>query len=372
MLKICLPVAASVVLHAAILALYLAAFHGDPSALVCADKDSIGEPPYEAITIGFPSGGFDGQFYYVVAQNPWQRQERGMDLGCYRQLRILYPALGWALSGGDPRLLLWVLPAINLVVIGVMAWLGLCLARHFGMNVWWGFLLPLAVNDGMMLLRNLTDPLGMLAVCGLVAGWLLNWRGWTLSLWAVVAVLSREQNVAVVGVVLLALLWVRRWRSAAGLACALALWAGWIGILRIAYGQWPFLPHHPMYYGSPFSGFLFRWTHLTQASSTLSAIFHFLRILVLTAQIVLGSWLAARSSDGVIAAVILGGTAMAVLAGIAFYEDAWGYTRVFGWIPLGIWLASVRLRQCRPMWVLTPAILWPLITVATAWHSWRT
>ena len=63
------PIVAAVALHAAILAVYLAAFRGDASALVCVGKQQIGAPPYEAVNVGFGSGGFDGQFYYVIAQS---------------------------------------------------------------------------------------------------------------------------------------------------------------------------------------------------------------------------------------------------------------------------------------------------------------
>ena len=43
-----------------------------------------------------------------------------------------------------------------------MAWLGVVVAGHYGRSYWWGFLLPIAVNVGISLLRDLTDPLGAL------------------------------------------------------------------------------------------------------------------------------------------------------------------------------------------------------------------
>jgi hypothetical protein len=366
------PVLAAVVLHAAILAAFLAAYHGDPSALVCASRQQIGKPPYEVVKVGFPTEGYDGQFYYAIARNPWRRHELVNEFGAFRHQRLLYPVLGWVFSGGDPWLLLWVLPAINLAAIAGLAALGVRLARHYGMSVWWGFVLPLAVNDGLPLLRDLTDPLATFAVCGLLVGWLLNWRSGWLMLWAAAATLSREQSVLIVLVVLGVATWNRRWNAAASMSAALALWLAWFVLLRVWYGGWPLPPHSDYYFGSPFKGMLFRWTHLGYSGSRLSAVLHLLRMTVLTAQILLALVLAARLPDRVLSLVALAGVTLAILTGIAAYEDAASYTRVFAWIPLGIWLASVRLRQYRPMWVLTPAILWPLITVATAWHSWRT
>ena len=232
-----LPIVAAVALHGAMLGVYLTAFHGDLSSLVCVGQKQIGTPPYEAVRVGFTTGGFDGQFYYAIARNPWICHAAVLDVPAYRHLRLLYPALAWALSGGgDPWHLFWALPFINLAAIAGLAWLGVRLARHYGVNVWWGFVLPLAVNDGMPLLRDLTDPLATFTVCGLLASWLLGGRWYHLALWAAAALFSREQNVAVVFVVLAAALATGRYRTVAGFAVALAVWAGWIGLLRA--GLW--------------------------------------------------------------------------------------------------------------------------------------
>jgi hypothetical protein len=366
-----IPVAAAVLLHAALLGAFVAAYHGDVSALVCLDEQQTGIPPYEAVRVGFPSGGYDGQFYYAIARDPWRRHLFVTEFGAFRHQRLLYPALGWLISGGDARRLLWALPAINLAAVGGLAWLGVRLARHYGTNVWWGFVLPLAVNDGLPLLRDLTDPLATFAVCGLLAGWLLGWADWQLVLWATAAAFSREQNVAIILVVLAAALWTRRRGATVALAVVLLLWLGWFCLLRVAYGGWPLPPAGDYYFGTPFKGMLFRWSHLDYSGSRLSGILHLLRMVVLTLHLGLALYLAARTPDRVVSIVALGGVALAVLTGVAAYGDAWSYTRVFVWVPLAVWLASVRLRRPRPLWLLLPAALWPLITVAAAWHTGR-
>lgn len=364
-----LPIAAAVALHAAMLGVYLAAFHGDLSALVCVDQQHIGTPPFEAVHVGFASGGFDGQFYYAIARNPWRWHASVLDVPAIRHVRLLYPALAWVLSGGgDPWLLFWALPLINLAAIAGLAWLGVRLARHFGVNVWWGFVLPLAVNDGMPLLRDLTDPLATFAVCGLLASWLLGGRWYHLALWAAVALFSREQNAAVVLVVLAAALASGRYRTVASLTIVLAGWSGWIVLLHAGYGEWPVLPRSDYFFGVPFKGMWFRWTHLGLSGSRVSAGLHFGRMLLLTCHCGLALYLAARTPDRVVSFVALGGVALAILTGMSSFEDAWSYTRVFVWIPLAVWLAGARLRQARPMWLLVPVALWPLISVATVWQ----
>ena len=138
------------------------------------------------------------------------------------------------------------------------------------------------------------------------------------------------------------------------------------------YGEWPVLPRSDYFFGVPFKGMWFRWTHLGLSGSRVSAGLHLCRMLLLTCHCGLALYLAARTPDRVVSLLALGGVALAVLTGMASYEDAWSYTRVFVWIPLAVWLAGVRLRLARPMWLLVPVILWPLISVATVWQRWRT
>ncbi len=366
------PVVAAVALHLALLGIYLAAFHGDLSALVCVGQKQIGTAPFEAVRVGFASGGFDGQFYYVIARNPWTWHAADLDVPGVRHVRLLYPALAWALSGGgDPRHLFWALPLINLAAIAGLAWLGVRLAQHYGVNIWWGFVLPLAVNDGMPLLRDLTDPLATFALCGLLASWLMGGKWYHLALWTAAAVFSREQNVAVVLVVFAAALASGRFRSGAAIVAVLTLWGGWILLLHAGYGTWPVLPRSDYFFGVPFKGMWFRWTNLGFSGSRVSAGLHFCRMLLLTVHCGLALYLAARTPDRVVAFLALGGVALAVLTGMASYEDAWSYTRVFAWIPLAVWLAGVRLRLARPMWLLVPVAVWPLVAVVTVWHKWQ-
>ena len=214
------PLLLTAIIHVALLGVYVWAYKCDVSALVCADRDKIGQWPYEHIRVGF-QGGFDGQFYYVLAQDPWRRYDGTViDNPPYRHARILYPALAYALSGGDPVRLLWVLPAINLASIIGLAWLGARLAVHFGRTAWWGVLFPIVLNTGMSALRDLTDPLATVTVCGLLTAWLLRWPTWQLALWAGAAVLSREQNFLIISIVLFEALFVRCWSRAVSLATA--------------------------------------------------------------------------------------------------------------------------------------------------------
>lgn len=365
------PAVAAVALHAAIMALYVAAFRGDVSSLVCAGREDVGRPPYETIRVGFPTGGYDGKLYYALARSPWKPHDwGGFDDPARRQVRILYPALAWLLSAGNPYLLLWALPAVNLAVIAGMALLGAYVAVRHGLSPWWGFVLPLAVNAGLPALRDLTDPLSTLAAFGLLAGWLLGWRWWVLTLWAAAALFSREQNLAVVAILLAAAVLARRPRAAAGLAAVIVVWLVWIGALWLGYQRWPFQSGEGLF-AWPLAGMIGRWVHPTgDSGGRLSALQNLLGLSYLTVQILLALALTTFRADWTLKAVLLCGVGLAVLGGPPFYMDLFGYTRLFCFLPLGAWLVSVQARKRWPMWLLTPAAVWPFAVVLRAWQGY--
>lgn len=74
------------------------------------------------------SFGYDGQFYYRIALNPFTRQktEFGIEIGSprYRYQRILYPLLAWIFSFGSVPLVIYSLILVNflaLIAIGYAA-----------------------------------------------------------------------------------------------------------------------------------------------------------------------------------------------------------------------------------------------------------
>ncbi len=361
------PALAAAAFHAALLAAYVAAFHGDLSALVCVDRERQGRTPYELIGTGFDRNGYDGQFYYALARSPWRRQDFGIDAPAIRQARILYPALSWLLSGGDGRRLFWAMPLVNLLAIACLAALGAAAAQNYGLNPWWGMLLPFAVNAGMPALRNLTDVLSTLSVAALLMAWLRRWPWWASALCAAAALFSREQNLAVVLLVLLF-----AFRSAEldqrwilGLLAALLSWSLWLGILRLFYGEWSLLPANGNL-GPPLAGMIHRWTHLADESRSF-ALFHVLCMAILTLQLVMAFILIWTPGDRLIRLTALAGAALAVLGGWSLYGDTWSYPRVFAWLPLGVWLACVQLRWRWSLIALSTPALIPLAVLVRVW-----
>jgi hypothetical protein len=366
--RACLPpTLAALAWHVLLLVGFVAPFGGDPSALVCVRRPEVGRWPYEAVHVGFGEDGFDGQFYYALARNPWRWHHEALDFPSYRHLRILYPALAWLLSGGgQPRALLWALPAINVLSAAGLAWLGALLAVRHGRSAWWGFLLPVVVNVGMAALRDLTDPLAALCACGLLAAWLLRWRPAVVFAWAAAAVFSREQNVAVALIVLLAALHHGRRRHAAALAAALLLLAGWVVLLRGAYGTWPLARGN---LGVPLAAMLERFSQPMRSRHASSVVLEVVRRLVVPLQVVLCVALAFRRGNRSLKLVALAGALLAVVAGGQVYGDEWSYLRVFYWMPLAVWIASATGGPRWPVLLMCPVLLCPSLPVCHGLRS---
>jgi hypothetical protein len=353
----------SVGIHALLVTFHVTKLNGDISGLVGASYSAAGQPPYEAITTSIGPGGYDGMFYYAIARNPWKRHGQGIDCAPMRHLRILYSAVCWLCSGGDARILLWIMPAINLASIAAMTWLAAVFALRNGMNPWWGLILPLAVNACIPAMRNLTDLVSTLAVFGLMVGWLMNSSWWSLSLWAAAAIFSREQNAAVLLLVLVAAAIGRRPAVAAGIGAALVFWIAWVCFLRSFYGVWPFLPTQGNF-GTPLSGLIYGWTHLGGfRGSTRLAILNATSLAHLVLQMGLALYIMRRVGLGLVSGLLLLALSLAIMAGPEICNDLISYRRVLVWLPLGIWLGSIQNRQTWPMILLAPAVLWSMAAV---------
>lgn len=356
------PTLATLALTAALMALYVSKHGGHPSALLCAGANRAGQPPYEAVTAPGGPNGYDGQFYYAIARNPWRIHDGELiDNPAARHQRIFYPALCWLCSGGHARVLLWIMPLVNLLAVGGLAALGAWFAVCHGRSAWWGMALPVSLNAGLPALHNLTDPVATLALAALLAAWMVRGPAWLLALCATAALLGREQNLVVVGILALAGLYRRRGPAVVALSASVLLWAAWVVALRVGYGAWPFLAGAGNF-DAPLAGICFRWAHPggNDGFSRRLCVFLVASMLHLTLQIGLAGYLSLRRPPGVASACMLAGVALALVGGSSIYCDFWSYTRVFVWLPLGIWLQELRGPSNGPLAALLPAAVWPV------------
>jgi hypothetical protein len=116
-----------------------------------------------------PLQGYDGQFYYRFALNPfnWNRTAYGITIDHnYRYTRLGYPIVAWILSFGQHHLVPAVLVAINLVCVAIIGWLGAKFARESGRHALWGLLFAgyfgLVISVG----RDTAEPLADACMLG--------------------------------------------------------------------------------------------------------------------------------------------------------------------------------------------------------------
>jgi len=117
-----------------------------------------------------PSTGYDGQFYYRFARNPfnWHPTAYGITVDHnYRYTRIGYSLIAWIVSlGGNARLLPTVLVVLNLIFVGVIGYLGAKLARESGRHALWGLLFAAYFGLVISVGRDTSEPLADACMLG--------------------------------------------------------------------------------------------------------------------------------------------------------------------------------------------------------------
>ncbi len=214
---------------------------GDPSYFIHAGQNYLAPDLLPEDSFIDNENGYDGQFFFYIAQDLLldgraatrdQAQSDHIDNVPYRYQRILLPLAGWLTSAGDPDVLVWTLPLVNLLaVLGATFLLSRVLARH-GRSPWiaLGFALSLGVMVGVV--NDLSDPLAAsLLVAGVV--WWLEGRTAPAVLALTAALLARELYVIPV-VVIAAVELLRRPRSALPWFVPLGVLAAWQAYLRVA------------------------------------------------------------------------------------------------------------------------------------------
>jgi hypothetical protein len=198
---------AAVLLAAVLLGIVLGAkvvTGGGLSAPVVAGDAFVGpERPRDLAVVHEDSTGYDGQFVYRLALDPFTRERTAygitLDNPTYRQQRLGLPLAAWAVSrAGVPTSLALLL--VNAAALLAAAWAGAVLARRLGRHALWGVLVALSPGLVVAATRDLTEPLQVaFLLLGLVA-----WTGrrTPLTLAAAVAAftasaLTRETTLAV-------------------------------------------------------------------------------------------------------------------------------------------------------------------------------
>jgi hypothetical protein len=135
----------------------------DASALVVAG-DQFSNPSDVPATLSVErnSAGYDGQFYYRLALDPFTRQwtDFGIrfDYPTYRQQRIFFPLVVWILSLGNAAAVPWLFVIVNIASVGLLAWSTAKLIRD-AVNPWWSALVWLYPGWALSMARDCVEIL---------------------------------------------------------------------------------------------------------------------------------------------------------------------------------------------------------------------
>ena len=242
------------------------AMHGnDPSFFVTAgDKYSNPDLVPKNLSVLHNSPGYDGQFYYRLALNPFTSKPTDfgltLDFPAHRHQRIIYPLIVWTVSLSRPDFVPAVMILVNYLALCLMGWIGGSYAQLMRHHALWGLALPFYPGFLLTLSRDLIE---ILEICLLLASLLLSRRGRHLlaSLILSLAILTRETALMVAMGTLCARL-VRAWQEkdvkklkGTSLLVPFMTYAVWQLLLLYRWGYLSVLEVGHLI-GLPFSGFI--------------------------------------------------------------------------------------------------------------------
>jgi hypothetical protein len=179
----------------------LAAHHFDLSAFIVAgDRFVDAQHTPGPILVHAHSDGYDGQFFYRLALDPWRLDQTAygvtLDKPPFRMARIVYPVLAWLAALGRPAAVPAALFWLNLLGLGAIAALTTRLARAAS--------LPLAVVPAIVLwpgfLVALMHDTAEITACALMLAAILCYvrkRFMLYTVLAALATLTRETTLPV-------------------------------------------------------------------------------------------------------------------------------------------------------------------------------
>ena len=342
-------------------------YDGDPTALFFTGQqtvipESLGESVYRAPD----ETGFDGQFYHLIAHDPFLSKgySASVDNPRLRWRRILVPLTAFLLALGNSG---WIDTAF-FAVTAAFVFLGVYwlahLARTYKLHPAFG-LLFLSLPAVFMSLERMTVDLALTALAVGFVVYLPN-PGWKLFVVLAAAPLARETGLILVAGYCLHELLRRNWRGLAWSACSALPFALWVGFVH---AHTP--PDATAWAASfPFFGLLTRTFspfafEITGAWVGAAAVSDYLGIAAIWIAIAAAVVLVRNQPRGVIALASLGFVLLAAGLGKAdVWQQAYGFSRIFS--PWFVWLAAVAVER-NSKWMLAPWALSVPRVVVQAW-----
>lgn len=175
--------------------------HWDTSVFIDAGDRFVDSSKLDApIIVRKHSDGYDGQFYYRLAVEPWPSASAAhgvtFDAAPWRAQRILYPVLAWAVSFGNAALVPVALVAVNLMAVGVVAGMAVALRDAVKLPLWFPFAVALWPGFVVTIMNDTTELVPQALVMAALWAW-ASGRTALFAVFAGLAPLAREVTILV-------------------------------------------------------------------------------------------------------------------------------------------------------------------------------
>ncbi len=175
--------------------------HWDTSVFIVAGDLFVDSSKLDApIIVRKDSHGYDGEFYYRLALEPWPSTSAAhgitFDGALYRAQRILYPVLAWAVSLGNAALVPAALVGVNLIAVGVVGGMAVALRDAAKLPVWFPFTVVLWPGFVVTIMHDTTELVPQALLMGALWAW-VSGRTALFAVFASLAPLGREVAILV-------------------------------------------------------------------------------------------------------------------------------------------------------------------------------
>ncbi|MEA1927851.1 MAG: hypothetical protein U9N73_06555, partial [Candidatus Auribacterota bacterium] len=355
--------------YLAIIFIYAERFDYNFSGFACLGDRFAPRDIDRSQTIVLPgSRGYDGQFYYYAARDPFIRGKswRSMDVPVYRYSRILYPWLAALLALGNSGVIPYTLVLVNLagVLLGsyfILRWL-----QDEGMNLWYAIIYGLLSGFILCLLRDLAGPVAM----GFLVGGLYFFKSRKYiagALFLGAALLTREVVLIVPVVFFLFALFSRRpGKRISTLSLSFVPLIIWSGYLFSRFGKYP-LREGRGNFGAPLAGAIAHGRSLLAIQGHASEkIYLAVLLVVCLLSLLLAIREVIRSKDELSISFLLF-SLFPVFVTTSIWVEPWSYGRVF--LP-GAVLLMVNYISTHDRLYLVPLVGHLVLSGVIIWWVW--
>jgi hypothetical protein len=311
--------------------------------------------------------GFDGQFYHLIAHDPFLRSDTAqyVDNPRFRWRRILLPLLAWLLALGQSDYIdsTYAIAVLGFVFLG--AWWLAIYSRRLGLSPAWGLLFPL-VPAVLVSIDRFTVDVALAALC---VGFAVETR-WRFFLVLMLAPLARETGVILPAAAGLSALLQRNRRGVGIAAAALIPYGAWLAYLGGRTGS-----TGPSYLSAvPFHGLWDHTLHPQSSTNTwIQTAFRLdsLGLLGIWVAVLLSAWLLWNRKHDLcaLAAVLFTATCIAFVNYSEAWNGAYAFARTMSPVLIFLGLTGLASRSwmyAAPLVLTIPRIVFQL---TPQWHG---